>query len=198
MKVCFLYGPTASGKTELAIQMVEKFGGEIINCDSIAVYQHVNIGTAKPDASELERAKHHLVSFVDHPKQYTAADFMRDATGILEDCESRKVPLVVIVGGTGFYFQALELGLPEAISVDAELSEKVKKEGESSLEKLFDELKSGDPEYAKKIHFNDQYRITRAVELLRSGHLPSEAFVKRSSQFKYPLFKVFLNPNPIE
>lgn len=194
MKVVFVYGPTCSGKTELGIRLAEDFGGEILSCDSVQVYKHIDIGSAKPNKSELARAKHHLVDFVDYPRKYNAADFREDALSVLKKLEQQGHKLVYVVGGTGFYFQALEKGMSEAPSVDSGLAEAIRLEAESDLSKLWEELVEGDRTYSEKIASGDTYRICRAIELLRSGYKASELFRAKESNFPYPLYKIFLNP----
>lgn len=195
MKVVFVYGPTCSGKTDLGIRLSESFGGDVISCDSVQVYKRVEIGTAKPNSEERARAKHHLVDFVDFPGKYTAADFREDALKILKTREEAGDQLCYVVGGTGFYFQALEKGMSEAPKVTEELAEEIRLQAQNDLSILWKELEEKDPEYSKKISANDSYRICRAIEVVRSGILPSEAFGERPSDFPYPLLKLYLKPN---
>ncbi|MEC9281151.1 MAG: tRNA (adenosine(37)-N6)-dimethylallyltransferase MiaA [Bdellovibrionota bacterium] len=195
MKVIFLYGPTASGKSAFAIRLAKELGGEIVNCDSVSVYEDLDIGSAKPSLEELAEVPHHLVSHIKYPEYYTAAKFREDALKSLTDMEKRAVPYAIIAGGTGFYFRALELGLVEIEELPVEEKEVIRKQVEENPQESFLELKGFDPEYAQKISENDHYRLARALELKSLGKKPSLAFAKRESNFPYPLAKVFLNPD---
>lgn len=198
MKVIFLYGPTASGKSDFAISLAKHLGGEIINCDSVSVYEELDIGSAKPSPEELNLIPHHLVSHVKYPEMYTAAKFQKDAMKLLEDMASRSVDYAIIAGGTGFYFRALELGLVEMEELDAENKDIIRKRVEAEPKQSYAELEAFDAEYAAKISVNDHYRLARALELKALGKKPSIAFAKRDSIFPYPLSKVFLNPDRVE
>lgn len=107
-KVVFIVGPTASGKSALAMQESLAFAGEIINCDSVQMYESVQIGTAKPSVQEQALVRHHLLGFIKENEAGTAGDFRRDFFVALEEIQSRKVPAVFAVGGSGFYIQAVE------------------------------------------------------------------------------------------
>lgn len=195
IKVIFVQGPTASGKTSFAIEMAERFGGEIISCDSIQVYKEVEIGTAKPNSKELSRVKHHMVSIINAPEKMTAGDFRVEALKIIEDRSKEGIKIFWVAGGTGFYFQALEKGMFDAGKVDEEISIKVRTDLEKlGNEVLYSELEIADPEYAKKIAVNDSYRICRAIELIRSGKAkPSEMQSNfKADNFPFPLFKICL------
>jgi len=166
-KAIFLMGPTASGKTELAIRMVEQHNCEIISVDSALVYRGMDIGSAKPNADEQARAPHHLIDILDPSVAYSAADFRSDALRLMgEICARGKTPL--LVGGTMLYFKALIDGLsplPAAqpsIRVDIEAQAK-----EHGWQWLHDELATIDPVSAKRIHPNDPQRLSRALEVYR-------------------------------
>jgi tRNA dimethylallyltransferase len=198
MKLVFVYGPTCSGKTELGIQLSEEFGGEIISCDSVQVYKELEIGSAKPNKEELARAKHHLVSIVSYPEKYSAAKFHRDASKLLKQMESDGHELVYVVGGTGFYFQALETGMDRSLSVPSNIANDIRDRAENNLPDLYKDLELADPVYASRISENDSYRIARAMELVYLGKLPSEEFVKKKSQLPYEVLKIFINPDRTE
>jgi tRNA dimethylallyltransferase len=189
-QIIFIVGPTASGKTQFAIEAAERFGGEIISCDSIQVYQGLEIGSAKPSSEDLARVPHHLISHVGIGSNYTAGDFVRDFHEILKrrpDC-----PLFYVVGGTGFYFMALEKGMHDLPPVDEAVRAKVAaKLEEDGLEKLFAYLEEEDPEYAAAISPNDNYRVIRAVENIYMGKLPSDLRRNFAAKtFPYPLLKL--------
>ncbi len=189
MKVVFILGPTASGKTKLAIDLAKEFGGEIISCDSIQVYEGLNIGSSKPDLEEQRGIKHHLLSTVKAGEKYTAGDFRRDALEILK---SSKQKIMWVVGGTGFYFKALEFGMGENPKMNDADRAQLMTEWQSKPAIVFHkELEVKDPVRAKEIDKNDSYRIFRAIEILRLGHIPSELKKKfKIEVFPYPLFKL--------
>lgn len=160
-----LMGPTASGKTNLAIELVRQFPFEIISVDSAMVYRGMDIGTAKPDASILKIAPHRLIDIRDPADAYSAAQFREDALREIEDIFAhKKIPL--LVGGTMLYFRALQKGLSELPSADAALREKLRLEGEEKgWSVLHARLNEVDPVAAQRIHPNDAQRIQRALEV---------------------------------
>lgn len=160
-----IMGPTASGKSDLAYRLAEKYPIEIISVDSAQVYRGMDIGTAKPSQEIQEKISHHLIDIIDIHEVYSAADFCRDATIAIEAVLSRgNIP--VLVGGTMLYFKALQQGLsalPEAnLAVRTQIEEEAKIMG---WEALHEKLKSIDPESAARIHPNDPQRIGRALEV---------------------------------
>lgn len=166
--VIFIVGPTATGKSEFSVVAAERFGGEIINTDSVQVYQHVDIGTAKPTASQLARVSHHLFSFVAANETCTAGEFRRRALEKIEQRSATGVTTFFAVGGSGFYVQALEKGMFPAPDIPAAVRETVERDRlEKGLSALYAELVSRDPEYAREISANDSYRIKRALEINR-------------------------------
>ncbi len=170
-----LAGPTASGKTGVAIELARSLGGEIISADARQVYQYLDIGTAKPTARERARARHHLVDYVDPTEDYSAGRFVRDAEKAITEIRSRgKLP--IIAGGTGLYFRALLRGLDVWVGRDdffrAEIKERIAQEGSAALHA---ELTQIDPESAARIHPNDPTRIIRALEVFQlTGKKQSE------------------------
>lgn len=171
-KTLILTGPTASGKTALAMELAQKHAAlEIINADSLLVYRTLNIGTAKPTAQELQSVPHHLIDIRWPNEPFTAGDFVREAESALQDVHSRG-KRALITGGTGFYLKALLYGLWDAPKTDAALRAEL--EGYSSQE-LYRELEQKDAESALRIGLNDRYRLIRAIELIRlSGKTPTE------------------------
>ncbi|MGO2355133.1 MAG: tRNA (adenosine(37)-N6)-dimethylallyltransferase MiaA [Marinomonas foliarum] len=164
--VC-LMGPTASGKTGLAVELAEHHDFEIISVDSALVYKGMDIGTAKPDAALLARAPHRLIDIIDPLESYSAADFVLDAVEQSREIIAKgKTPL--LVGGTMMYFNALQKGLAEMPQADAELRAQIEVEAaEKGWEALHEELQAFDPEAASRIHPNDPQRLQRAIEVYR-------------------------------
>lgn len=164
-KIIVIAGPTASGKSSLAMEVCEKFNGEIINGDSIQIYKLLDIGSAKPSKEDLEKIPHHLIDILDLREPFSAADFKDLADKAIKDITSRgKVP--IIVGGTGLYIRALTEGLMEAPDGDEKLREKFNKEiSEHGLDFLYEKLKKVDPIAIEKIHKNNRHRIIRALEV---------------------------------
>ncbi len=160
-----LVGPTAVGKTALSVLLAERFGAEIISCDSMQVYRGFDIGTDKPGLEERRRVPHHLVDILDGREQFTAADFAARAARAVADITSRgRLPMVV--GGTGLYVKALIDGLfpgpGRDEAVRAGLEEEVLRVG---LDALYARLEAVDPAYAAKIGRRDRIRIVRALEV---------------------------------
>lgn len=180
--VVFLLGPTASGKTGLAIDLVERLDAEIVSVDSAMVYRGMDIGTAKPDAATLERAPHALVDIRDPAEPYSAADFRRDALVEIERIHAAgRLPL--LVGGTSLYFRALEHGLSDMPGRDdalrARLTGQAQAEGWGALHAR---LAAIDAESARRIHRNDAQRIQRALEIhALTGEAPSVLHARERS-----------------
>jgi tRNA dimethylallyltransferase len=158
-------GPTASGKTALSLVLAEHFRGEIINCDSVALYRDFEIGTAKPSAEERARAPHHLLDVADPGHHVTAGEYARQARAVLADIKSRE-RLPIVVGGTGLYLRALLDGLfagPErSEELRDRLRERVKAREAGYLHRLLTRL---DLDAAAKIHANDTPKLIRAIEV---------------------------------
>jgi len=158
-------GPTASGKTELSLRLAERFHGEIVNCDSVAMYREFEIGTAKPSASERRRAPHHLLDFVDPAGFVTAGDYARVARQFLSQIKSRG-NLPIVVGGTGLYLRALLDGLFAGPQRSEELRGRLREQAaEKSPGYLHRVLQRLDREAAAKIHANDTPKLIRAIEV---------------------------------
>jgi tRNA dimethylallyltransferase len=158
-------GPTASGKSRLALALAERYGGEIINCDSTAVYRGFDIGTDKLRPAEQRGIPHHLIDIVDPVEEYTAAQFARDAAAVIAEIHGRgRLPLVV--GGTGFYYRALTRGLFPGPPGDAELRGRLEavadRRGVTFLHRM---LRRIDPPSALRIQPRDRKRMIRALEV---------------------------------
>lgn len=192
----FIIGPTASGKTDLAIKLMEFFPVELISVDSALVYKGMDIGTAKPTMDELEKAPHRLISFLDPSQAYSAADFRTDALKEMEEITSKgKIP--VLVGGTMLYYRALENGLSKLPKADElirnRLTSEAKKNGWNYLHQRLVEI---DPEAGARIHPNDQQRIQRALEVYEITGKSLTALQKETKydSLPYKLMKIALIP----
>lgn len=168
-KAIFVVGPTASGKSQFALSLAQKFGGCIINCDSIQFYDRLKIGSAGPTEEELKLVPHYLYGYVNPPDEVTAGQYLRDFHRLIENNKDLKSPLI-IVGGTGFYVQALQKGMYNVPQIQPELKQQIEDEiRDHGNEKAYKELTDFDPE--TKIHINDAYRIGRALEVKRAFNL---------------------------
>ena len=163
----FLMGPTASGKTDLALALARVLPCELISVDSALVYRGMDIGTAKPDRATLDAFPHHLVDIRDPAEAYSAADFRRDALAAMADITARgRIPL--LVGGTMLYYKALLEGLADMPGADAEVRAELEARAErDGLVALHAELQAVDPQSAARIHPNDPQRLVRALEVWR-------------------------------
>ncbi|MGF1723001.1 tRNA (adenosine(37)-N6)-dimethylallyltransferase MiaA [Vibrio kyushuensis] len=163
----FLMGPTASGKTDLAIRLRQKFPVEIISVDSALIYKDMDIGTAKPDERELALAPHRLIDILDPSEAYSAADFRRDALSEMNRIVADgKIPL--LVGGTMLYYKALLEGLSPLPAANPEIRKQIESEALSEgWQSLHDQLREIDPVSATRIHPNDPQRLSRALEVYR-------------------------------
>ncbi len=199
-QIIFVVGPTATGKSDLAVSLAEHYRAEVINADSIQFYNQIEVGTAKPGPELTSRATHHLLSFVDPPQTLSAGDFTRAAEKVLAERTAVGVRRFIIVGGSGFYLQALEKGMILAPNITEKIREQVKLKFETEgSEKLWIEVEKRDPEYALKVSKQDSYRVQRALEILLSGPTSiSEAkrdFASQESSFRknYDIQKIALD-----
>ena len=192
----FLMGPTASGKTALAVSLVERFPLEIISVDSALVYRGMDIGTAKPDAATLARAPHHLLDIRDPTETYSAAAFCDDARRLMADIAARgMVPL--LVGGTMLYFRALLQGLDDLPRADAALRKELEAEAAArGWPALHAELAVVDPATAARLAPNDSQRSGRALEVFRLSGTPMSALLDRvQSELPYRVLQLALIPS---
>lgn len=168
----FLMGPTASGKTDLAVELVQRLPVEIISVDSALVYRHMDIGTAKPGPEILSIAPHRLIDICEPTGSYSAANFRTDALAAMQEIhDSGKIPL--LVGGTMLYFKALEQGLADLPASDPALRRRLEHEANNlGLSALHDRLQALDPVAAARIHQNDPQRILRALEVYELSGRP--------------------------
>ncbi len=189
-------GPTASGKTALAIDMATQHNCEIISVDSALIYRGMDVGTAKPTAQELALAPHRLIDILDPSESYSAADFRRDALTAIEDIIARgKTPL--LVGGTMMYFKALLEGLSPLPSADDAIRQQILLQAETEgWESLHRELCAIDPVAGQRIHPNDPQRLSRALEVYRiSGKTMTELTQTKSAGLPYDVVQFAIAPN---
>ncbi len=194
--VIFLMGPTASGKTDLAIQLSQQFKTRLISVDSALIYKGMDIGTAKPDKAILKKYPHQLIDICNPENSYSAFDFTRDAHAQIKIAFSNN-ELPILVGGTSFYFHALEYGLSKLPESNPESKEKfnqlLKSKGTIALHQ---NLKKIDPQAANRIHPNDTQRIARALEVFNlSGKTLSELQGNKNPIINYPIKKIILMPD---
>ena len=180
-------GPTAIGKTALAVQLAQHFNTEIISADSRQFFKEMHIGTAVPSPEELAAAPHHFIQHLSITDSYSVGDFERDATVLLDEL-FKKYPVAVMVGGSGLYVDAVTKGLDEfpeiAPGVREELNKQFKSEGIASLQ---DELQQKDPEYYSEVDLQNPHRLIRALEVIRQTGNTFSSF--RNQQPKQPAFK---------
>ena len=193
--IVVICGPTGIGKTSIAIELAQCFGGEIIGVDSMQIYKYMDIGSAKPTPSEQARVPHHLIDITNPDEPFDAAKFAALAHEKIRELHGRHI-LPFIVGGTGLYIKALVHGLFRIRAADPqilrELNEEARRHGSAALHQR---LKACDPRAAEKIHPNDIFRIIRALEVFRSTETPiSEYHGKHQfSDTPYNVLKIGLN-----
>ncbi len=176
-------GPTASGKTALAVELAKLFSCEIVSADSMQVYRHMDIGTAKPSKELRQQVKHHLIDIVDPDEEYNAARYSKDAMEAVLNIQ-RRGKEVIIAGGTGLYIRALLYGLFEGPGADRELRKELLKEAEKrGREYLHRKLLEVDPDSARTIHPHNINRIVRALEVFYTTGRPISSF-QREHGFK--------------
>ena len=173
-------GPTASGKTDLAISLCKRFPCDIISVDSALVYRGMDVGTARPDAETLRRTPHRLIGFLDPEESYSAGEFVRDACREMDEIfAAGRIPL--LVGGTMMYFRALTEGIASLPSADTDIRRLIDAEAEErGWPALHDELRQVDPEAAGRIEPNDRQRIQRALEVYRASGTPLSVWQRNS------------------
>lgn len=192
-KLICIGGPTGVGKTALAIEIANKFNGEIISCDSIAIYKGLDIGSAKPTVEEQKQAKHYLIDIVEPNDEFSVAEYVENARKVINDISSRgKMPIVV--GGTGLYMKCLlyEMALGNS-DKSIEIREKYNKFAtENGNQAVYDYLCSIDAESAKELHPNDIKKVIRAIEIFETtGKKKSQ--LKTEVESKYDYLMIFLN-----
>jgi len=197
--VIFLMGPTASGKTALAIELVKRLPCDIISVDSALVYQGMDIGTAKPTAEEQAQAPHRLLNIIDPSAAYSAADFRHDALREIETIIAQgRIPL--LVGGTMLYYKALLEGLSPLPAADPSIRLAIEEEAKTQgWDALHMELQRIDPVAAARIHPNDPQRLSRALEVYRiSGKSLTELTQTKGEQLPYRTLQFAIAPSDRE
>ena len=192
-----ILGPTASGKTSLSLALAKEFDGEIVNCDSVAMYREFDIGTAKPSLAERAEAPHHLFDYVDPTEEVTAGEYARQARPVLEQIKSRH-HLPIVVGGTGLYLRALLEGLFPGPQRSEELRERLRERaaarGSEYLHRILARL---DRATAEKVHPNDAPKLIRAIEVcLASRQKMSELWQRGRDPLKgFRILRLGLDPD---
>jgi len=189
-----LLGPTGSGKTALSLALGEQFSGEIVSCDSVAVYRGMDLGSAKPTAEERVRLAHHVIDVADPDQPFTAGDYSRLARAALREIDGRG-RLPIVTGGTGLYLRALTDGLFAGPQRQQELRERLERsrqrQGEGWLHRLLAKL---DPSSAARIHANDTPKLIRAIEVCLAGRKPMSQVLARDPLTGFRLLRIGLNP----
>ena len=197
--VVLLLGPTGSGKTALSLSLGERFHGEIVSCDSVAVYRGMDLGTAKPSAEERTRLPHHLIDVAEPDEPFTAGEYSRQARKVLRDVSARSM-LPIVTGGTGLYLRALIEGLFAGPVRHQELRERLRlsaqKRGSAWLHRILTRL---DAPSASRIHANDTAKLIRAIEVCVAGRRPLSQVLESQTAARDPLtgfrlLRIGLNP----
>ena len=189
-----LLGPTGSGKTALSLALGERFGGEIVSCDSVAVYRGMDLGTAKPTAEERARLPHHLIDVAEPDEPFTAGEYSRRARAAFKEIAGRG-RLPIVTGGTGLYLRALTEGLFAGPQRQQALRERLLKSGERRgsgwLHRLLSRV---DAASAKRIHPNDAAKLMRAIEVWAAARRPMSQLLGRDPLRGFRLLRIGLNP----
>lgn len=192
-KILIVAGATASGKSGLAVELAKEYNGEIISCDSMQIYKHLDVGTAKITPEEMQGIPHYMIDVVEPDKEYSVWEYASSAKAIIDDISSRgKLP--IIAGGTGLYIESLIYPLNFAVNKNEEVRARLTKElNELGAEELHKRLEKADPEDAAKIHPNNVKRLIRALEIIElSGG------VKSKEELRAPQYDVCLIALDIE
>lgn len=186
--IVVVVGPTASGKTDFAVNIAKKYDGEIVSADSMQIYKQMNIGSAKPSKEEMQGIPHHLIGFLDISEEFSVADYVKMAHSCVMDIYSRN-KLPIVCGGTGLYVSSLIDNIQfEDSNVDKSLREKLNKKAEIyGIESLLEELKEFDlPSYHRLAPTKNARRIIRAIEIYKSTGITMTEQIKRSKSLASP------------
>ena len=192
--VVLILGPTGSGKTALSLALAEGFKGEIVSCDSVAVYRDMDVGTAKPTLAERARVPHHLIDSADPDQPFTAGHYSRRARALLGEIAGRgKLPIVT--GGTGLYLRALTEGLFAGPTRSDELRDRLRLRAQTrGSDGLHRVLLRIDPASAARIHANDVPKLIRAIEVCLAARKPMSEVLARDPLTGFRLLRIGLNP----
>ncbi len=193
-KILTIIGPTAVGKTAIAIELAKQINGEVIGLDSRQIYFGMEIGTAQPTEDERQGIRHHLIGIRSPDKVVAAGEYAKLVDAVIVDIRQRNHE-PIICGGAGLYYRALREGIFEDSISDPIIRKKFEKKYDDDPQFLFDHLNDIDPEYAKIVHVNNKRRLVRALEIYElTGKTPSEHFAqqKRENPSKLNLFSVLL------
>lgn len=181
IKIYAVVGPTASGKSALALELAKRNGGEIISCDSMQLYRRMDIGTAKPTAEERADVPHHMIDVAEPERSFSCADYVEMADKVIREVHGRGA-ISIVCGGTGLYLDALLRGadFQPGITDDSLRAELLKFASDNGAEALHAELKKIDPESAEQIHPNNIKRVARAIEIYRLGGVKKSEIDKNS------------------
>ena len=192
--VVLLLGPTGSGKTALSLALAERFDGEIVSCDSVAVYRGMDLGTAKPTAEERGRVPHYLIDVADPSEAFTAGEYSRRGRAALREIAGRG-RLPIFTGGTGLYLRALTDGLFAGPARQEELRERLRRSGDRHggawLHRILMRI---DPASGERIHANDTAKVIRAIEVCLSARRPMSHMLARDPLTGFRLLRIGLNP----
>jgi tRNA dimethylallyltransferase len=194
-RVVIILGPTAVGKSEVAVEVAARIHAEIVNADSQQVYRYMDIGTCKPSVADRARIHHHLIDVVDPDEEFNAAMFRKMATEAISDIQEKQ-HAVIVCGGTGLYLKALTQGLFNGPRQDPQLRRQLQQEiDEQGLAPLYQRLLDIDPTVAASIHPNDRQRTIRALEVFQLTGTPLSQW-QREHAFRerpYEVLKIGLN-----
>lgn len=193
-KILTIIGPTAIGKTAMAIELAKQINGEVIGLDSRQIYFGMEIGTAQPTTAEMQGIRHHLIGIRSPDKIVTAGEYAKLVNAVIDDIRQRNHE-PIICGGAGLYYRALRKGIFKDSISDSKIRENLEQEYDKNPQYLFDQLNEIDPEYAKIVHINNKKRLVRALEIYKAtGKTPSEQFAqqKKENQSILNLFTVLL------
>jgi tRNA dimethylallyltransferase len=193
-----ILGPTGSGKSALAIELAQEFAGEVVSCDSVALYRHFEIGTAKPSREQRALVPHHLLDVAEPEQPFTAGEYARQARSVIREIVSRG-RLPIVVGGTGLYLRALLEGLFPGPQRSEELRQRLRSRaadrGSPYLHRMLARL---DPQAASKIHANDLPKLVRAIEVCLASRAPVSELWKergRDALQGFRVLRIGLNPS---
>ena len=176
-------GPTASGKSDLAVALCKKYGGEVVSCDSMQIYKKMNIGTAKPTVDDMQGIRHHLIDFLELGVEYSVSDYVADAQRCVDELHSRGV-LPVFCGGTGLYIDSFVSGIKfSEFENNPEIRERLENEySENGICGIYDRLCAADPQIACSIDPNNAKRVIRALEVYETTGVTMTEWNRRSKE----------------